>query len=37
VVEYLKSGAEHADEAGTSIAAYLKEFAGVPLTEEDLR
>lgn len=37
VVEFLKSGAEHADEAGTSIAAYLKEFAGVPLTEEDLR
>jgi hypothetical protein len=37
VVQYLKSGAEHADEAGTSIAAYLKEFAAVPLTEDELR
>jgi hypothetical protein len=37
VVEYLKSGAEHADEAGTSIAAYMKDFAAVPLTKDDLR
>jgi hypothetical protein len=37
VVEYLRSGAEHADEAGTSIAAYLNDFAAVPLTKDDLR
>jgi hypothetical protein len=37
VLEYLKSGAEHADEAGTSIGVYLKDFAAVPLTKDDLR
>jgi hypothetical protein len=37
VVEYLRSGAEHADEAGTPITAYLDAFAAVPLTEDDLR
>jgi hypothetical protein len=37
VVEYLMSGAEGTDEAGTSIAAYLKEFAEVPLSKDELR
>jgi hypothetical protein len=36
VVEYLRTGRLSADEAGTSIAAYLQEFAQVDLTSEDL-
>lgn len=36
VVEYLRTGAEHADEAGTAIGRYIEKFASVSLTEEDL-
>ena len=36
VAEYLSSGALRADEAGTSIATYLDEFADIPLAPEDI-
>lgn len=36
VAEHLATGEQRADEAGTSITAYLKEFAHVPLSRSEV-